>query len=75
MNIPAEIKNHPDFNKNQRKFFGIDNADTKSEWNRNINKFFGANPADAPKNMTAGNTIGEKFINVQTNIQVDPSTE
>lgn len=46
-NIPADVKNHPDFNKNQRKFFGIDNADTKSEYNRNALKFFGGGDANA----------------------------
>jgi hypothetical protein len=24
LNIPSEIKKHPDFNKNTRKFYGVD---------------------------------------------------
>jgi hypothetical protein len=42
VNLPSDIKNHPDFNKHHRKFFGIDNADTKSEFDRNAAKFYGA---------------------------------
>jgi hypothetical protein len=44
VNLPSDIKNHPDFNKNQRKFFGVDNGDTKSEFNRNAAKFYGDDP-------------------------------
>ncbi len=42
VNIPSEIKNHPDFKKNQKKFFGLEVSDTQSEYNRNAAKFFGA---------------------------------
>lgn len=56
VNIPTEIKNHPDFNKNQRKFFGIDNADTKSEYNRNALKFFGGGDAHNAANGKGLNT-------------------
>ena len=73
LNLPTEVKNHPDFNKNHRKFFGIDKADTASEWNRNVNKFFNAAGQEKPKNATA--TLGEKFINVQTNVEVNPNSE
>jgi hypothetical protein len=43
INLPSDIKTHPDFNKHHRKFYGIDKADTASEWNRNVGKFFDAN--------------------------------
>jgi len=49
LNIPAEIKNHPDFRKNEKKFFGLDPSDTQSEYNRNAAKFYDAtntNPGD-----------------------------
>jgi len=63
--VPSDLKNHPDFNKNHRKFFGIDNADTKSEFNRAAAKFYGDDPNRThPKLVNANNTIGDKFLNV-----------
>ncbi|CDW78556.1 UNKNOWN [Stylonychia lemnae] len=74
--LPSEVKGHPDFNKNHRKFYGIDNADTKSEFNRNAAKFYGDDPnRTQPKLVNTNNTIGDKFLNVQTNIEVNPSSE
>ncbi len=67
------MKNHPDFNKNHRKFYGIDKADTASEWNRNVGKFFNGGANEAPRNATA--KLGEKFMNVQTNVEVNPNSE
>ncbi len=65
VNLPSDIKNHPDFNKNQRKFFGVDNGDTKSEFNRNAAKFYGDDPnRQNPKLVNTTNTIGDNFMNV-----------
>ena len=63
------MKNHPDFNKNSRKFFGIDNGDTKSEFNRNTAKFYGAdlnNKSPAPKGagLNTSQALGDNFMNV-----------
>lgn len=72
------MKNHPDFNKNSRKFFGIDNADTKSEFNRAANKFYGVDPtakASPQKGLNTTQALGETFMNVQTNVQVNPNSE
>jgi hypothetical protein len=66
LNIPAEIKNDPDFKKNQKKFFGVEQSDTKSEWNRNVGKFFGGDAKAT--NAPMANTVGDKFLNVQTNV-------
>lgn len=74
LNIPAEIKNHPDFKKNQKKFFGLEVSDTQSEYNRNAVKFFGGETSQG-KNVTANNTLENKFMKVQTNVQVDPHSE
>jgi hypothetical protein len=44
LNVPSEVKNHPDFTKNVKGFCGLkQNDDTESNYNRNINKFYGAN--------------------------------
>lgn len=44
LNVPTEVKHHPDFNKNVKGFCGIkQNDDTESNYNRNINKFHGVN--------------------------------
>ena len=79
LNIPAEVKNHPDFNKNNRKFFGIDNADTKSEFNRATNKFYGVDPnakgTSPVRGLNTTQALGETFMNVQTNVQVNPNSE
>lgn len=79
LNIPAEVKNHPDFNKNNRKFFGIDNADTKSEFNRATNKFYGVDPnakgTSPVRGLNTTQALGETFMNVQTNVQVNSNSE
>ena len=67
LNIPAEIKNHPDFKKNQKKFFGLEPSDTHSEYNRNAGKFFGATANDG--------SLQDKFMNIQGNIQVNKESE
>lgn len=67
MNIPPEVKNHPDFKKNTKKFWGLEQSDTKSEWDRNVNKFFAKDEG--------GDKVGDKFMNVQTNVQVNPNSE
>jgi hypothetical protein len=37
LNMPPEIKKHPDFNHNVKGFFGMNNHDdTKSNYDRNI---------------------------------------
>ena len=46
LNIPKEVKQHPDFNKNTRKFFGVDQNDTESNWGRNISKFYDVPPGN-----------------------------
>ncbi len=40
--IPEQVKAHPDFKHNQKKFWGVDSvSDTSSSYNRAVNKFFG----------------------------------
>ena len=65
VNIPDEIKKHPDFKKNTKMFYGLQQSDTQSEWDRNANKFFAGNSEQ----------VGNKFMNVQTNVEVNKESE
>jgi hypothetical protein len=40
-NIPDSVKKHPDFKKNTKMYYGLEQSDTQSEYNRNMNKFYG----------------------------------
>ena len=62
VNVPDEVKKHPDWNKNTKRFFGVQGgSDTQSEWDRNVKKFF---------DNETGEKVGDKFLNVQTNVEV-----
>lgn len=63
-NIPPEIKNHPDFKKNMRKFLDIksDTQDIQSEYQKNVNKFFNEDQSQV------GN---DRFTQLQNNVEVN----
>jgi len=57
--LPLEVKKHPDFNKNVKGFFGMQqNDDTKSNLERNMNNFLGVSASPAQR---ANQTLGGRF--------------
>ena len=64
--MPAEVRADPAFKLAQKKFFQNEVSDTASQYNAAAGKFFDAGGAAGP--ITAENTIGGKFQNVQDRI-------
>lgn len=71
--IPAEVKAHPEFKQNMKKFYGLEQSDTQSNYNNAANRFYDA--TDHRDRLNPKNTIGERFQNVQDNVEINKNGE
>ena len=75
VNIPSEVKLHPDFNRNQREFFGMDQQlDSKSNYDRNVNKFFGDHPRKSQTVADTFQNLERKKAEEAGGVRVDPTS-
>lgn len=71
--IPAEVKAHPEFKQNMKKFYGVEQSETQSNYNNAANRFYDV--TDHKERLNPKNTINEKFQNVQDNVEINKGSE